>query len=275
MRKIVLTLLALGMIFTINAQEKKESTNGKWIPEATAGINLSQVAISNWAAGGENKLAWNFVFEGKLNYQKDKLGFKNLLKINYGRTKEGDGLNKTVQNDLLYNNRLSYKSGWIFDYYAGANLISYIAPGYDYSAAAPVEVTQFLNPADVTESFGLSYDKNKSIQTQLGFGFHQVFSKPINDADSGTDVKTETGIESITNMKLGLTEKISWTSYLRLFSGFDRLQTWDVRWDNTVTASVNSWLNVNLTFLVVYDKSQSLKTQVKEALNLGISYKLL
>ncbi len=275
MRKVIFTAIVLGMFFTVNAQNNENATNGKWIPEAVAGLNLSQVALSNWVSGGENKLAWNFTFEGKLNYRKDKLGFTNLLKINYGRTKEGGGLNKTVQNDLLYNNKLSYKSGWIFDYYAGANLISYIAPGYNYSSAEPIKVSEFLNPADVTESFGLSYDKSRVIQSQLGIGFHQVFTKPIDDTNSNSEVKSETGIESITNMKLGLTDKILWTSYLRFFSGFNRLDTWDVRWDNTVTASVNSWLNVNLTFLIIYDKTQSLKTQAKEALQIGVSYKLL
>jgi len=53
------------------------------------------------------------------------------------------------------------------------------------------------------------------------------------------------------------------------------LDTWDVRWDNIVTANVNSWLQVNLTFLMVYDVSESFTTQTKEVLEIGISYRLL
>ncbi len=275
MKKFLTVLLLFFIISTVSAEETKKSNEGKWSPEAVVGVNLSQVALSNWATGGENKLAWNFVFNGKLNYQKGKLSFSNLLKINYGRSKEGDGVNKTIQNDLLYNNNLTFKSGWLFDYYAGANLITYIGDGFNYGSAIPVKVSETLNPADITESAGLTYSKNDIFKTQLGLGFHQVFSKAIDTANSETEVTTETGIESITNLKLKLSEKINWTSYLRLFSGFDRLQTWDVRWDNTITASLNSWLNINLTFLVVYDKTQSLKTQAKEALNIGVSYKLL
>jgi hypothetical protein len=270
-------MLTFALTVTAQAQGKKANN---WKPEAVVGINLSQVSFSNWAAGGEDNLSWNFIGEGKLNYTKDKLAFSNYLKLDYGQSKIGGGLNKVIQNDLLYNNRVSYKSGWIFDYYAGANLITQIAPGYDYGSADPVQVTAFFDPADVTESAGLLYDKSEIIKTQLGLGFHQVFANKFtatSDDPATTEIETakyETGIESITNLKLTLDKNILWTSYLRLFSAFDRLQTWDVRWDNTVTASVNSWLNVNFTLLMVYNKAQIEKTQIKEALQLGVSYKL-
>jgi len=278
MKQTILFLLIFAL--TVTAQTQKNNVNN-WETEAVVGVNLSQVSFSNWAAGGEDKLSWNFIGEGKINYTKDKLSFSNYLKLNYGRSKEGSGLNKTIQNELFYNNRVSYKSGWIFDYYAGANLITQIAPGYNYGSAEPVQVTAFFDPADITESAGLIYDKSKIIKTQLGLGFHQVLAdKFINTTNNPATTKLEkakygTGIESITNLKLTLDKNMLWTSYLRLFSAFDRLQTWDVRWDNTVTASVNSWLNVNFTLLVVYNEAQIKKTQIKEALQLGVSYKLL
>ena len=61
---------------------------------------------------------------------------------------------------------------------------------------------------------------------------------------------------------------------LRLFSGFDRLDTWDVAMDNTLTAKVNSWLNVNFTYLIVYKVSESIKTQTQQALQVGITYNM-
>jgi hypothetical protein len=52
------------------------------------------------------------------------------------------------------------------------------------------------------------------------------------------------------------------------------LSVWDVRWDNLITAKVNDYVSVNLNVLVIYDVNESLKTQIKEALQLGISYTL-
>ncbi|MCW8953325.1 MAG: hypothetical protein OQK48_00110 [Sulfurimonas sp.] len=53
------------------------------------------------------------------------------------------------------------------------------------------------------------------------------------------------------------------------------MDVWDVRWDNSFVAKINDYLNVNLAVLLIYQKDQSVKTQVKEALQLGITYTLL
>ena len=82
--------------------------------------------------------------------------------------------------------------------------------------------------------------------------------------------KFETGIESVTDLEWGFMENMMLTSKLRLFSAFDRLETWDVRFDNVISAKINKLIVVNLNILLVYEKRQSLKTQFKEALQLGI-----
>jgi hypothetical protein len=87
--------------------------------------------------------------------------------------------------------------------------------------------------------------------------------------------KLETGIESVTEGSYLFAENMLASSKLRLFSRFNSLDVWDVRWDNTITAQINKYFNTNLNVLLIYEKSQSLKTQVKEALQLGITYSIL
>jgi hypothetical protein len=53
------------------------------------------------------------------------------------------------------------------------------------------------------------------------------------------------------------------------------MDVWDVRWDNSFVAKINDYVNVNFSFLLIYQKDQSPKTQVKEALQLGLTYTLL
>jgi hypothetical protein len=50
------------------------------------------------------------------------------------------------------------------------------------------------------------------------------------------------------------------------------MDVWDVRWDNTIAAQVNKYINVRLNFLTLYEKSLSARTQFKEALLLGFTY---
>ncbi len=67
---------------------------------------------------------------------------------------------------------------------------------------------------------------------------------------------------------------MSYYGYLRLFGTFEDISIWDVRWDNVLTAKINDYFNVNFNVLLIYDEDQSIKRQIKEALQLGISYSL-
>lgn len=53
------------------------------------------------------------------------------------------------------------------------------------------------------------------------------------------------------------------------------MDVWDVRWENTITAQINKYFNTNLNVLLIYEKSQSLKTQIKEALQFSVTYTIL
>ena len=86
--------------------------------------------------------------------------------------------------------------------------------------------------------------------------------------------KNETGIESVTEYSWSFMEDMNYSTYLRLFGRFEDLSVWDVRWDNVITAKINKYVNVNFGVLVIYDVDETAKTQVKEALQLGISYTL-
>ena len=63
-------------------------------------------------------------------------------------------------------------------------------------------------------------------------------------------------------------------TYLRLFGRFEDISVWDVRWDNIIVAKINDYFNVNINVLLIYDADETLRTQLKEALQLGISYTL-
>ena len=70
-------------------------------------------------------------------------------------------------------------------------------------------------------------------------------------------------------------ENILFKSKLRLFSRFDSFDVWDVRWDNAIAAQVNEYINVSFAFLLIYEEAQIQKTQIKEALQIGITYHIL
>ena len=107
--KVKFTILFISLIFLsrINFAQEDSVKLYSWTPLAVVGINLSQVALSNWSQGGENALAVSFLGTGGLKYYTESWKFRNDLKLAYGRTKLGDQDYRTTDNELYLESVLS------------------------------------------------------------------------------------------------------------------------------------------------------------------------
>ena len=280
--KVKLSVIFIVLFFfscAINAQDDTVKLY-TWTPTAVAGLNLSQVALSNWTQGGENTVAVSFLGTGGLNYFTESWKFKNDLKLAYGRTKLGSSDYKTTDNELYLESVLSYSIGWAVDPYVGNIVRTAIGTGYKYDADSTYAIAGFFDPGYLTQSIGFTYDKLENFSTRLGFAVQETFTNKYNRySDDPTTpeiekTKVETGLESVTTGQFNLQQNLLYQSNLRLFTRFESMDVWDVRWDNSFVAKINDYLNVNLSFLLIYQKDQSPKTQVKEALQVGLTYTL-
>ena len=274
-------LMILFISSTVVFAQKKDSTLYKWNPSLVTGLNISQISFSNWTQGGENSLTWTLTGDFGLKYKAVEWEFKNQLKAAYGRTKQGGDDFITNDNELYMESVLSYHAGWLFDPYFSNIVRTQVTEGFDYETTPATKISDFFDPGYITQSIGLNYNKNENIQTRLGLAFQEVVTSQFTQYSDDPDTpeiekfKFETGIESVTDANFTLDENLILKSKLRLFSRFESLDVWDVRWDNTITAKVNSWLNVNFSYLLIYQKDQSPKAQMKQALQLGIVYTIL
>ncbi len=281
MKNILFLLLVLISTLAF-AQDKKDTIKVGWGASAVTGLNLSQVAFSDWSQGGDNSLAFTIFGLLGANYYAMPWKLENSLKLAYGRTKLGESAFRTNDNELYLESVLTYDvPTWEVDPYFSNTVRTVISKGYDYKVDPALQISNFFDPGYITQSLGFSYDKLKGFKTRLGLAIQETFTQEFNqysdDADTPDKVekfKLETGLESVTEGEVEFAENMLLNSKLRLFTRFNMLDVWDVRWDNTITAKVNDFVNVNLNVLVIYEKSQSLKTQIKEALQLGFTYTL-
>lgn len=280
MKKIVLVLLL--SVSTFYSQDADTKLN-KWVPSLIASANLSHVQFNNWSKGGENSLAYSFGVDWAMDYKSSsKWSFKNQLKGEWGKTQTGEEVSKITSNNIFNETVFLLDAGWAVKPYASNLIRTPITNGYNYDpTVAPEQTVAFFDPGYITQSIGFAYDKSEIIQTRLGLAFEESFANKYGlgstDDPETADIETfkyETGLESITDVKYEVFENVLYKSKLRLFSAFDRMDTWDVAMDNTVTAKVNSWLNVNLTYLIVYKVSESIKTQTQDAIQVGVTYNL-
>jgi hypothetical protein len=259
--------------------EELDSTYFKWTPSLITSVNLSQIAFTNWEKGGKDSYSYVFSIDWGMKYKGNGWSFKNKFKGILGHSKLGDDEVNITSNSLL-NETVFLGSGILFKPYASNLIRSPITNGFDYKKDPAEHIVSFFDPGYISQSLGFSYENSKIIKSRLGFAFEESFAnkfaeKYTDDPTTLTDVekfKFETGIESITDIKYEVAENIHYKGKLRLFSGFDRLEVWDVAMDNSVTAKVNTWLNVNFTYVIVHKTSESLRTQIKEGIQVGVVY---
>jgi hypothetical protein len=275
------TVILLISLTSLSFAKEDSTQVNTWVPTAVAGLNVSQLALSNWTQGGENALTWTLSGNLGLKYVSEGWTFRNGLKVDYGRSKLGGGSFQTNNNDFYLESVLSKNIGWKVDPYFSNIIRTTIAPGYSYAKPTPQEIANFFDPGYVTQSMGFAYQRLKGFSTMLGIAVQEVFANKFTQyTDDPTTTKIEsfkfeTGLQSVTTGKFVLADNLLLTSSLTLFTRFKHLDVWDVRWDNVIVAKVNSWLNVNFSYLLIYQKDQSLTTQMKEGLQLGVVYTIL
>ena len=271
MKKIITIFLFL---FTVILQgQPLDSLKNNWKPSLVLSAGINQIAFSNWVQGGENSTAWSYLIDFHYDKTGTALVFKNQIKVTYGRSKIGSGEYKTTDNDLYIEDLASYNVGWAVNPFFANAIRTQLAAGYDYSTTPAKQIADFFDPGYVTQSIGFNYDKYPNIITRLGLGLQEVFTNNYRKYSDPENLektfKFETGIESVTDFKYKLDDNIEYTGKFRLFSQFKSLDVWDVRFDNMIMAKINKYISVNFTYLLIYEKDQTLLTQTKEGLQFG------
>ena len=64
-----MTLFVALTTITYSQTDDKGYEEGKWVLKGVTGLNLSQTAMSNWSAGGENSVAGNAYLNGTLTHK--------------------------------------------------------------------------------------------------------------------------------------------------------------------------------------------------------------
>ncbi|MDT8323168.1 MAG: DUF3078 domain-containing protein [Bacteroidota bacterium] len=288
--KTTVTLITLILVFAApraQAQEKADGPVDGWNNTLVTGLNLTQVTLHNWTQGGENTLAWTFLVNGKFLYHQPDWKWNNTLKIAYGKTKLGDDDFQKSEDELFWESVYSRNIGWKIDPYVANQLRTQFDDGYTVTEDEDGQEVRTLSsgpfdPLYLIQSAGFTYTQGEAFFTRLGIAFKETFSSAdfgfADDPDTDgeiEDFRFQTGVESATGVKVTVMENIIYTSQLNLFSAFNQMDVWDVRWDNTINAKVNDFVTASLNVMVVHEIAQTRRTQVKQAISLGLRYSLL
>jgi hypothetical protein len=278
-------LLALSIAaLTSYAQEKPPPASPPitlygWKNSLVAGLTLTQVAYRDWVQGGDNALSWTFSADGTSTMNQPETKWSNSYKFAFGQARLGSqGLRKT-DDRIELESVLLYKAEILVDPYTGATLKTQFAKGYTYDASGTgTAVSQFFDPAYLTQSAGVAYQPIKEAKTRLGLGLREVITNNFNQyADDPATKEVEKtmvdgGLDSVTNLDWPIDENLLLTSQLEVFAAFKKFDNPVVRSITSLTAKVSKYVVAILTVQTIKEPQASPKTQIKETIALGLSY---
>jgi hypothetical protein len=247
-----------------------------WKHTMIVSANTTQISFTDWAQGGENSLAYALFVEGKSSFARDMIEWVNSYKFGYGQAKLGSqGIRKT-DDKIDLESVLMYKLGTYINPYASASLKTQFAEGVTYDASGhATPVSNFFDPAYLTQSAGVGYQPMPEVKTRLGIGIREIVTRTYTMYSSGKTVETDGGLESITEVGWTVMENVVLNSKLEIFSPLKQMDKMLVRSDSTLAAKVNKFLSVNLNAQLINDPKVQARTQIKQTLALGLSFTLL
>lgn len=255
----------------INILSERLSFHGSY------GLNINQLALSNWAAGGENsstgKAFANFTLLDKKKAFEQKLTGAFAFGISRFADKRIEKQDDKI--DLTYALSLNSKTQWNISMVATFN--TQFANGYKYPNDSTV-ISSFFAPAYLTVSAGYTYkSKNDRFQIfmspmagKVTFVMNQDLAdagsfgvkKGYYDQDSlwipGENVAAAVGVNAIINYNQPIGKNITYTTMLNAFYNYtekrdDNRLRLDLNWENTVNFAISKHLTTVLFVHLKYD----------------------
>ena len=271
-----------------DARAKKEpkslDSNG-WKKSGTFILNLSQGALSNWVAGGEqNTLGVNGLFNYSVNLRQGRHTWDNYfdLALGFQNATSFDKYRK-IDDRIDITSKYGYQltSHW----YASLlfNFNSQFLEGYDYSTTPITKISNFLTPGKIILSPGMNYKTASRFSffiSPVSFRWvlkmdEDFFHQAKFGVDSAKKVNNEFGAYVTVTYKADISKWATYTGRVDLFSNYLRNpQNVDFLMNNLLTMKFNRIFAANLSLDLIYDDDVKKRLQVKEVLGIGLTIKI-
>jgi hypothetical protein len=242
--------------------------------------NTTQVALANWAGGGQNSISVQGILGLYLNHAKGKLAWDNNLDLAYGMIKQGK--TEWFKNDdrIELNSKFGYQASnkW---YYAGLmNFRTQFVEGFNLPGEVNY-ISNFMAPGYTTIAAGMDYKPSDNFTAFISPATVKI--TVVNDdylsslgafgVLPGQKVRTEFGgfVKIMYQQKnLFGNENLGFKTNISLFSNYaEKPQNIDVTLDAIFTAKVAKYLTVSLSTFLIYDDDIMIKLYDDEGIEIG------
>jgi len=268
-----------------------------WSKALDLNLTVTQSSYSDsWTGGEAGNISWvsnaNGVFEKQLS---GKFKFKNTSKLSFGQSHIQNETTKDWAKPQKSTDLVDIENLGLFTLQAYVDPFAAVRLETQFLDASVPGVNRYFSPAKLTESAGIArsfYKTEKNeLFSRLGLAIRQVITRAVVDTaleKTKTSTTNDGGFESVTDLKLTMSQTLSFTSKLSLykalffskaddFKGTPQEDYWkaiDMNWENRLSAAVAKYVTVSFYTQLLYDKEVELRGRFKETLALGVTYKL-
>ncbi len=208
-----------------------DTTYWNWKTGGLYNFNLSQSALSNWAAGGDNfNMALTSYFNYFAYYQKPRHSWDNNIDVNLGYMQSTSlgGRKNDDRVDVL--SKYGYKIDSVGQLYISGlfNFRSQVFDGYSFSGTNAIFTSSLLSPAYIILSAGVDYKPDNTLS---------IFFSPLTSrttivmnsklsalgkygVDVGKHVNRETGLFVTVNYSNTIAPNITYKGRADFFSNY-------------------------------------------------------
>lgn len=267
--------IASPKVDTVAENSKTKKKN--WNLSGNAGINLNQLQLSNWSAGGESSAAGKAFSTINIVYDKNKVQWETIGKFAFGIAGYDKNRLEKTDDKLDVSTSASYKAYKNWTYTFVLSLKTQFANGYKYPNDSTI-ISGFLAPGYINLSLGYKYKKSdrfelflspasgkftvvtmQELADQGAFGVKAAeYDTAGNITKKGKNIFNEFGINIIANYNQKIGKNIDLSTNLNLYNNYldsDRNNRWniDVDWETTVNFTINKRISTILFVHLRYD----------------------
>ena len=293
MKKVSFLLAFFLLVTPIFSQEMdEEPVDTTWQFGGVGTFTMSQVALYQWAAGGEPSISAAALLNVFLNYNKDRVSWENNLDLGSGLIRQGrgeDALTKQSNNRIDFTSKYGLQASKKWFYSALLNFRTQFYKGFDYPNDS-VLISDFFAPAYLTASLGMEYKPLNNFQVYIS-PLTGKFTFVMNDSlsnigkfgvDPGSKFRAELGGFLKIAYSLGIMENVDFSSNVTFFSNYlENPEQIDVNAEFLLAMTINEFLTATINSMLIWDKDVVVQQddgdegslQLKEVFGLGLSYK--
>jgi Protein of unknown function (DUF3078). len=286
MKRSLFFALLICLSTALSAQEQKDTTY--WKTAGVAGINMSQVSLTNWAAGGDASVAFDLNFSYGFDYNKDKRMWSNRLELAYGLNNTTSNGTRKTNDKIFFTSNYGYEISNNLYLSAALTFNTQFAEGYNYGVSTTDYISTFMAPGYLSFGPGLTWTPKSWFKASISPAtWRETFV--LDDAlsalgafgvDPGKKMRAEFGGNLTAEVTHEFLPNMTLYTRLNLFSDYlGKPQNIDIRWDTQVNMKINKWFSANLQLNMIYDDDTIItdkngnsgpRVQFKEVLGVGL-----